>query len=204
MASLQDFIISRVRVKLLKVFLTDPAEMYYVRQLTRQTQEEINAIRRELQKMEKIGFLKSETRGNRLYYYPNKSYDFYPDLVNLVAKTTGLGQALRKQRNKIGKIKFAVMSGNFARRIKRDKNEVDLLVVGTIIIPELAQIIQQEEKNRQAEINYTVMSIEEFQFRKDRRDPFLLGILGQSRIMIIGDESDLLEPSKEMTKPTNI
>lgn len=197
MASLQDFIVSRVRVKLLKQFLIDPAEMYYVRQLTRKTGEEINAIRRELQKLEKIGFLNSEKRGNRLYYYPNKSYDFYPDMINLVAKTTGLGLAIRQKRNKIGKIKFAVMSGKYARRAERDENDVDLLVVGTIIVPELGQIIQAEEKDRGAEINYTVMTMDEFQFRKDRRDPFLLGILSQSRIMLIGDEQDLIQKPKE-------
>lgn len=197
MATLQDFIVSRVRVKLLKQFLTDPSEMYYVRQLTRSTKEEINAIRRELQRLEQIGFLKSENRGNRLYYYPNTRYDFYPDFINLVAKTTGLGLAIRKNRTKIGKIKFAVLSGKFARKAERDPNEVDLLVVGTIIIPELSRLVQAEEKTRNAEINYTVMSLEEFQFRKDRRDPFLLGILGQSRIMLIGDEADLVAKPKE-------
>lgn len=196
MADLQDFIISRVRVKLIKLFLEDPEAMHYVRQLTRDTNEEINAIRRELQKLESIGFLKSENRGNRLYYFTNKSYDFYPDLINLVAKTTGLGEQIRRQRSKIGKIKFAVMSGKFARKGQRDPNEVDLLVVGTIIIPELARIIQAEESRRQAEVNYTVMSLEEFQFRKDRRDPFLLGILSQSRIMLIGDEEDLVAKPK--------
>jgi len=196
MANLQDFIVSRVRVKLLKAFLKDPSEMYYVRQLTRKTDEEINAVRRELQRMEKMGFLKSENRGNRLYYYPCKSYDFYPELLTLVAKTTGLGGAIRKQKSKIGKVKFAVLSGKFVRHLERDPNDVDLLVVGTIVIPELSQIVHKFEQQEKSEINYTVMTQEEFQFRKDRRDPFLLGILGQARIMLLGDEADLLERKK--------
>lgn len=192
MAKLSDFMVSRVRVKLLKAFLKDPNEMFYVRQLTRNTNEEINAVRRELKRLEKVGFLKSENRGNRLYYYPNPSYDFYEELLNLVAKTTGLGADLTKFKARIGKIKYAFLSGKFIRHQPRLADEVDLLVVGTVIAPELAQLIRKEEQVRKAEINYTIMTLEEFQFRKERRDPFLLGVLYQSRLMIIGDEIELL------------
>lgn len=192
MADLKDFMVSRVRVKLLKTFLKDSTEMYYVRQLTRITGEEINAVRRELKRLETIGFIKSESRGNRLYYFPNKYYDFYSELLSLVAKTTGLGAAIRKSKNKIGKIKYVVLSGKYLRHLHRDPNEVDLLVVGTVVLPELSQIIRKEEAIRKTEINYTVMTQEEFQFRKDRRDPFLLSILASSRIMIIGDEEEMV------------
>lgn len=192
MAKLQDFMLSRVRVKLFKKFLSDPQNMFYVRELTRETGEEINAIRRELKRLEDIGFLKSEQRGNRLYYFSNKYYDFYPELIALVAKTTGLGAVIRKQKNKIGKVKYAVLSGKFVRRIPRSPDEVDLLMVGTIILPELSQIIRKQEQFYEREINYTVMTLEEFEFRKQRRDPFLLSLLYQSRIMLIGDEEELL------------
>ncbi len=192
MAGLKDFILSRVRVKLLKTFLSDPTEMYYVRQLTRITDEEINAVRRELQRLEKIGFLKSESRGNRLYYFPTPTYEFYPELLALVAKTTGLGAAIRDQKNKIGKIKYALLSGNYVHNVPSAEDEVDLLVVGTIIIPELSQIVRAQEISRKREINYTVMTTDEFEFRKSRRDPFLLGILTQVRIMLIGDEQEMV------------
>lgn len=197
MGKLKDFMLSRVRVKLFKTFLSDPNEMYYVRQLTRKTGEEINAVRRELQRMEKAGILKSESRGNRLYYFPNKQYDFYGELLALVAKTTGLGGTIRKTKNKIGKIKFAILSGKFVRRVDRDENEVDMLIVGQVILPELSRIVRQEEAERNFEINYTVMTVDEFHFRKERRDPFLLSILQSSRVMIIGDEEDMVKEKKK-------
>lgn len=193
MAQLKDFIISRVRVKLLMIFYGNPTEMYYVRQMTRQTGEEINAVRRELNRMEQAGIIKSEKRGNRLYYFVNTSYDFFEDLLGLVAKTTGLGEALRENRKKIGKIKFAMLSGAFVRYKDRTPEDVDLLVVGEVVVPELALIVSQEENVRQTEINYTIMTEEEFIFRKNRRDPFLLNILAKSRMMIIGDEENLVD-----------
>lgn len=195
MAQLKDFMISRVRVELFKIFYGNPQEMFYVRQLTRSTNEEINAVRRELGRMEKCGLVKSEKRGNRLYYFINQSYDFFEDLLSLVIKTTGLGLNLRDNRKKLGKVKFAMLSGKFVRHLDRDKNDVDLLVVGDIVLPELALIVQKEEADRQTEINYTIMTEQEFMFRKNRRDPFLLNILSQSRHMIIGDEEGLVDKS---------
>jgi hypothetical protein len=157
------------------------------------SEEEINAVRRELKRLDKKGVLKSERRGNRLYYYLNPSYDFFEDLMSLVAKTTGIGGEIRQNRAKLGKIKFAMLSGKFVRHMERQQNEVDLLVVGEVVLPELAAIVRKEETRRKTEINYTVVNQEEFLFRKERRDPFLLGILAKSRVMIIGDEEGLVD-----------
>lgn len=193
MANLKDFIISRVRIKLITTFFENPHELFYVRQLTRSIAEEINAVRRELNHLDIKGVLKSEKRGNRLYYFLNPSYDFYEDLMSLVAKSTGLGGDIRKNKNKLGKIKFAMLSGKFVRRKDRGKNDVDLLVVGEVVLPELALLVRREEEERKIEVNYTVMKQDEFLFRKERRDPFLLGILSKSRVMIIGDEEGLVD-----------
>lgn len=192
MAQLTDFMVSRVRSKLLKVFLSDPQEMFYVRQLTRMVGEEINAVRRELERMQKKGLVKSEPRGNRLYYFLRKNYPFYQELLQLVAKTTGLGGAMRKNRNKLGKIKYVMLSGKFVRRKERKQNTVDLLVVGNVVLPQLAALVREEEARRQQEINYTVMNLDEFEFRRRRRDPFLAGILAGSRVMILGDEDEMV------------
>lgn len=196
MASLSDFIISKVRVKLIKAFLEDPTEMYHVRGLVRKTSEEINAVRRELARMEEAGMVDKETRGNRLYYWFRKDYPFYQELLVLVAKTTGLGDAIRKNKAKLGRINYVMFSGGFARRSQRGKDdEVDVLVVGEVVLPELASLIKREEEKRGLEINYTPMSKEEFEFRKQRRDPFLLSVLTGSRVMIIGDEQEFVNKS---------
>lgn len=195
---LQDFMVSKVRVKLLQTFLDRPEELFYVRQLVRKVGEEINAVRRELQRMEKAGMVKKENRGNRLYYWFNTSYPLYGDLLALVSKTINLGGEIVRNKNKLGKIRFAMFSGKFARRLPAEEGEVDFLVVGKVLVPALTKMIQKEEKRLGREINYTVMSREEFEFRKKRRDPFLSGILASSRVMLIGDEQDLVNTKFEV------
>jgi hypothetical protein len=193
MAELGDIITSKVRIKVLELFLSDITEMYHVRGIVREIKEEINAVRRELERLENAGILKSEKRGNRLYYWPRLDYPFFNDLLSIVSKTTGLGVEISKNKNKIGKVNHVMFSGRFTRRKSRKReDDVDMLVVGEIVLPELAALIRREESKRGKEINYTVMTREEFEFRKKRRDPFLTGILAGSRIMIIGDEEELV------------
>jgi DNA-binding transcriptional ArsR family regulator len=189
---LADLITSKSRVKLLSVFLVNPTEMYHVRELVRRTEDEINAVRRELAYLEKKGILNKEPRANRVYYSLSKTYPFYFDLLNLGSKTIGLGADLLKNRAKLGKIKYAMFSGRFAKRLPKQQDQVDLLLVGTVVLPELALIIKNEERRVGGEINYTIMSEEEFDFRKKRTDPFIMGILAGSRVMLIGDEESLL------------
>ena len=193
MADLSDIITSKVRIKILELFFANTKELYHVRGIVREIKEEINAVRRELTKLESDGILKKEPRGNRVYYFLREDHPFYGDLVSMVAKTTGLGKTLIDNRSKIGKISFLMFSGRFTRFKERKRDDdVDILVVGEVVLPELASLIRVEESKRGHEINYTVMSREEFDFRKRRRDPFLQGILFGGRVMIIGDEEDLV------------
>ncbi|MDO8451653.1 MAG: hypothetical protein Q7S76_02180, partial [bacterium] len=172
---LEDIIISRVRVKILSLFLTHPKSIMHVRDIVRRVDEEINAVRRELAHMEKAGMVSKEQRANRLFYTFRKDYALYHELLELINKTTGLGWDIIKQKAKLGKIKFAMLSGRYLRGLpKRAGTDVDLLVVGTVVLPELSQLVKAEEVRRDLELNYTVMTEDEFAFRKSRRDPFVL------------------------------
>lgn len=192
MASLSDLLVSKVRVKLLQIFLSQPGEIFYVRELVRKANEEINAVRRELARMESRGLVKKEARANRIYYGFRKDYLFYEELLRLVTKTTGLGGQIIEERNKIGKLKYVMLSGRLVRLKDHQQQNVDILVVGEVVLPQLAQIVRGYEAKLGREINYTVMTEQEFVFRKKRRDPFITSILLGSRIMLIGDEEELV------------
>jgi len=193
MSDLQDFMISRVRVKMVELFYSNSEEMYYVREITRAIKEEINAVRRELDRMLGNGMLRSEERGNRLYYQLNKRYLYHQELQQMVVKSTGLGEKIRKYRRKLGQVSFVMFSGKFVQGLAPSQGEVDLLVVGEIVLPELEQLIKQEEKKHDREINYAVFSDEEFEFRKTRRDPFMMDVLFGTRVMVLGSEVEFVE-----------
>ena len=116
---LEDIIISRVRVKILTLFLSHPGVIFHVRDIVRKVDEEINAVRRELAHMEKAGMVSKEHRANRLFYLFRKDYPIYYELMELVAKTSGLGADIIKLRAKLGKIKFVTVSGRFLRGLPK-------------------------------------------------------------------------------------
>lgn len=191
---LEELFVSRVRVKILQLFLSNPQDsLFHVREIVRRVSEEINAVRRELARMEKFGMVTSEWRANRRLYKFRRDYLFYKELVSLVSKTSGLGGNIVKNKNKLGKIKFAFLSTSFLKGIQSSSEDVDFLIVGSIVLPELQSIIADEQAKREAEINYSFMDEAEFKFRVKRRDPFILKVLMQPKVMLIGDEDELLE-----------
>lgn len=190
---LEELFVSRVRVKILQLFLSSSVDaLFHVREIVRRVAEEINAVRRELARMEKYGMVSSEWRANRRLYRFRKDYVYYRELVGLVSKSTGLGGAIIKNKGKLGKIKYAMIATRYLKNESSQTENVDLLIVGQIVLPELQSMIADEQTRRENEINYSFMDEAEFQFRVKRRDPFILRVVTQPKVMLVGDEEDLL------------
>lgn len=190
---MEELIVSRVRVKLLQLFLSSGDNLFHVREIVRRVDEEINAVRRELARMESFGMVSSEWRANRRLYRFRKDYSYYKELLGLVAKTTGLGGAILKNKVKLGKIKYAFLSTRFLQSKPAGTEDIDLLIVGSIILPELQSLVADEQTKKDLEINYSYMDEAEFAFRVKRRDPFILRVLIQPKVMLMGQEENLLE-----------
>ena len=84
------------------------------------------------------------------------------------------------------------MSYAYAQKAEIAESEIYLLFVGLIVSPEVVSIVKEEEHAFPYEVNYTVMTEEEFAFRKKNNDPFIWSFLHKPKIMIIGAEGDLM------------
>lgn len=187
---LNDILVSEVRVNILKLFFTaGAAEFYHVRDITRRVDTEINAVRRELLRLTKAGILKREPRGNRVYYRVRELSPYISDLATLVNKDVGICRDLIDNLDKIGNIKLIILSKPFLYGRVSTSSDIDLLVVGKPGQERLGKVVKDGETRMKREINYTILSEEEFEFRKKRKDPFLLNILLQPRIVVFGDEN---------------
>ncbi len=189
--SLLDLFTSRVRLKIFNLFIPNPDEMYYVRQVTRMLGEEVNAVRRELERLREIGLLTTEKRANRLYYKVRVDFPFYYDLLRIVGRTTGLGRIFMDKLTSLGKVRFAMLSAEFVKGRKSGPNEIDFMVVGRVNVEVLQDMIRDYEEQIGREVNYTVMTEDEFEFRKNRGDAFIRDVLSQPQIVLVGDESEL-------------
>ena len=190
---LQHIIPSKTRRKILEFFFHHPGHSFYLRNIVREVNEEVNAVKRELDILTEEKLLLKEKRLNKVYFSLNKNYLFYDEFMRIFTKTGFLASFIYKNIPKIGKIKFIALSTKFAKNIPIKDDEVYILFVGVIVIPEVESIISQEEKNFGRSINYTVMTEEEFIFRKKNNDPFIWRFLKEPKIMLVGTEEELLK-----------
>lgn len=182
---------SKSRVKLLTLFLLNPGKRFYVREVERLTGENINSIRRELQNLEAIGLLKSEREGNLRYYSVDQEMSIYSELRDIFLKTEGAAELLGQGITSLEDIQAAFIYGSFARGEAGPSSDIDIIVIGTVDEDALIMTVRETEKRLKREINYVLLTPEEFRSRKRKKDPFITNVLKEERIMLVGDEHEL-------------
>lgn len=175
------------------MFYHNIGQSFHLRRVGREVKEEINAVKRELDILTAGKVLTREKRLNKVIYTLNEHYLFFDEFLRIFTKESVFVQALLKNMVRLGKIKFLTLSVKLAKKQKQKAGEVYMLIVGVVVIPEIVAIIAEEEKRLGEEINYTVMTEEEFAFRKKNNDPFIWTFLKQPKIMIVGTEDALLK-----------
>ena len=186
---------SKTRVKLLHLFLNNPGKAFYVREITRLIDEQINSVRRELSNMLNVGVITSDTADNKLYYEVNQRYEFYVPFRAIFAdqkveaatqiKTTHNWQESLKV---LPGIRLVVLAGML---VKDSTSTVDLLLVGDMPLPKLKNAVKQIEKTEGRELNYSTMSYDEFYYRLSVRDRFITEILKSKHSTVLDTENIL-------------
>lgn len=187
---------SKTRVKLLHLFLNNPGKSFYVREITRLIDEQINSVRRELSNMLGVGIITSQTDDNKLYYEVNQRYEYYVPLRAIFAdeqveatKNTQAGkpkQAWADGFVELPGVRLVVVAGVLVRG---SASSVDMLVVGDVPAAKLRAAIKQAEKAEGRELNYTTLTYEEFYYRLSVRDKFVTEIInGKHKVLVDTDK----------------
>ena len=192
---------SKTRVKLLQLFYSNPNRSFYVREITRKIDEQINSVRRELANLLSIGIISSDTNNNRLYYEVNQKYEFYQPLL-LIFGSSNLSTGVTKEKDDLvgnvkalGNVELALFTGQFTRD---ETSGVDLLVVGDVNAAKLDKFIGDLEKKEGKQIRYTVMSAEEFAYRQEVNDRFLANVKTAKKQIII-DKQEVLSRQDQIS-----
>ncbi len=174
---------SRTRVKLLRVFLTNPGKSYFVRELTRKIGERINSVRRELDHLAGIELVVGEVKDQKKYYRINEHHILYPELKSLIIKSQlTLEKDLARNLRSIGQISLLVLTGIFTGVADV---RTDLLIVGKVNRAKLKRLMNQFKKNFDHSIRYTVMSKKEYEYRNSLTDRFVFDILENKKVTVI-------------------
>lgn len=188
---LERLFISKVRIKLLQQYLLIPNDGFHVRGLVRILDEEINAIRRELQNLESLGILYSEKKGNKLFYFLNPKSTYINELRSLVFKETDEGIALSKELSGLNGLDFSMVTQCFIEKKYENETDPDLLIVGNFNMAKASDILKSIEKILGKEMKVAAFTTDDFEFRLKKRDPYILNILKKDNIILYGKQSIL-------------
>ena len=190
---------SKTRVKLLYLFYSNPNRSFYVREITRKIDEQINSVRRELGNLLSIGIIKSDSTDNKLYYEVNQKFEHFEPLQAIFGgkPRTKLKTATAKQPvpsdvpndlQSVGNIDLALLTGQFTRD---ESSGIDMLVVGNVNHNKLNKYVAELERQEGKEIRYTVFSVEDYRYREQIHDRFL-DILKSAKKQVLIDKHNLM------------
>lgn len=176
---------SRTRVKVLALLLNNSTRSYYVREITRKVEEQINSVRRELANLKAVGLVRSHAKNGKIYFQANTKSDIFPDLKKIfgkVAKETVFENQIGDKLKEIGSVSYAALHGYF---VQDAASPIDLFLVGNIDKAKMNPIVRELSDEVGHEVNYTIMTPEEFQERKMLFDRFLTEILSSPKIVVV-------------------
>lgn len=206
---------SKTRIKLLSLFLNNPGRPFYVREITRKVDEQINSVRRELSNLLSLGVIKSASEQNKLYYEADETNPYYealrsifnnvPIAQNKELKETREEDEIAKKLRSAGKIDLAFLTGGFVRATHIP---IDLFIVGDVNRAKVSKVVSDMERDLGRELNYTVMSPEDYGYRISLNDRFLTNIMEAKKIKLIDANDEPLEhkdiPLEEGATPVQI
>jgi len=191
MLDLPNLLSSKVRQKLFRLYFSQTNRRYYLRELERLLDEPVGNIRRELLRWSKAGLFLREKVGNLTYYSLNKSFPLYEELKAIVSKTIGIEYILKEGLKGIESIVLAIIYGSVASGEDTGNSDIDVLLIGNPDMDELVNNVQEMEKELGREINYVLYTPEEFKRKKEARNTFIIDVLRNPKVFIIGEEHDL-------------
>jgi uncharacterized protein len=189
---LKKLFISKVRVSILKTYLTDFKASFHIRELVRELDEEINAVRRELMNLEEAGILRSKKDGNKLVYTINPKCPVLQELRALFFKQSPIGKNLTKLAQEIEGIQVILLTESYINQKYENKTDVDLLFIGDMRVRDLSIAVSELEKEMERDIRFSAIKEEDYHFARKKKEPFLMNIIEKDKIIMFGKLSDLL------------
>jgi predicted nucleotidyltransferase len=184
-------LLPRTRRAVLALLFARPDEAFYQREIVRATGGGKGSVGRELGALAAAGVILREKRGNLVYYRANRDCPIYPELHGLMVKTAGIADVVREALNQVEGIRLAFIFGSMAKGSGDAKSDVDALIVGEASFADISAALLAAQERLGREITPTVYSAEEFSERLKTKHHFLMRVLKEPKIMLVGTSDDL-------------
>jgi predicted nucleotidyltransferase len=190
MNRLAELLSSRARAEIFRLLFSGMGEELHVREIERRSGLNDSTLRQELRKLIRLELVQSRRDSNRVYYRAKTENPLYPEIRNLVLKTSGLADVLKSVLND-RRIHVAFVFGSVARGEEKAGSDVDLMVIGQLGLRDLSRLLSGIEEKIGREVNPHVLREEEFRKRIRAKEHFVSSIMETPKIFIIGSQREL-------------
>lgn len=184
------FKISKNKAELLRLFFTNPENSYYMQEIGKIIGKKPGNFQRTLYNMSEQGILNSEYKGNLRFFSANKDYPLFSEIKGIVFKTVGISGSIKEILEKIGDINFSFIFGSYASNCENLLSDIDLFLIGNPDEDKLIKKLDMLEELLKREINYKLYSPNYFDEAIKEKEPFIINILKNKKIMLIGNEDE--------------
>jgi DNA-binding transcriptional ArsR family regulator len=186
---------SRSRVKLLeKLVIEDTVAKngtgFFIRELCRDTDEQINAVRRELMNLENLGILKSYEQNKKKFYTMNRNCLIYEQIRDMYLKSYNVMVPIKeffKWRKNLDLVTISEAILDF--RNETTNNIVDIFIIGELDKIEFNNFL--EKTFFWKKVKYAIMNIDDFTNRLEYNDKLVLSILAQKGNIFLRDRLEI-------------
>jgi predicted nucleotidyltransferase len=184
----------KTKREILALFFGRPQQALYLRQIQRETRAGIGGLQREIKKLVDAGLLMRIETKDQILYSANQHSPVYSELQSLLTKTSGIADVLQRALKPVARahdIEAAFVYGSVAAGKQTAASDVDLMVVGDVMLAQLVPAIRKAQEKLGREINPTV--VDRYQFESDAYagTGLVARVLEKPRIMIIGTDDDI-------------
>ncbi len=189
---------SKTRVKLLQLFYSNPNRSFYVREITRKIDEQINSVRRELANLLNVGIITSDTSNNKVYYEVDQKFEYFSPLQEIFGgvkpkkgKAAVTAEPIADEAadlKALGNVEVACLLGQFTRD---ETSGIDVLLVGNVNNHAVQKYVTELEKQEGKDLRYSVFSLDDFTYRLQIKDRFIANVLASKKQVLL-DKPGLL------------
>jgi len=191
MSLLPEILSSKIRAEVFRILFGVDDTALHLREIERRSGLTVGTVQQELKKLLNIDLIRKRKDGNRVYYQANKEHPLYPDIRNIVLKTSGLAEVIKGALSANPDIKIAFVFGSVARHEEKAASDVDLMVIGTLGLRKLTGLLMGVSEQVGRDINPYILTEIEFVKRKKSMDHFIAQVLESPKIFITGSQNEL-------------
>lgn len=191
--NISDALFPKVRQRVLALLYVQPDLDFHTNEIIRLTDSGTGSVQRELENLAAAGLVNVKQVGNQRRYQANQEAPFFAELRSIILKTFGLADVLREALKPIAKqIHVAFIYGSIAKQEDTASSDIDLMLVGNnLTYADVFQRLEKAEVQLGRKINPTFYSALEWSSKYKKNNNFVIKILKQPKIFLIGTEDGL-------------